>query len=127
VYDWEYAGWGVSNIDLAQYISRTASPDLAVYRSAVEPWTALGDDAQILRFATCGGIFRLLEAMHWASLGLAHARTSYLAEPVSELRSYSRRLPQLLHEMGWVTTPDASTALRSASVRAEPSVNETVS
>jgi hypothetical protein len=104
VFDWEYAGWGVPNIDLAQYIGGVASPDLAVYRSALECWTAVREEAQVRRLADCGGFFRLMGNMHWASLGLALAETIYLAEPVSELRSYSRRMAQVLEEIGWTTS-----------------------
>src|SRR5437773_7163330 len=35
-FDWEFAGWGVPATDLAQFVGRTVSPDLAAYRSVVE-------------------------------------------------------------------------------------------
>jgi aminoglycoside phosphotransferase (APT) family kinase protein len=118
VYDWEYAGCGVPNIDLAQFIGGVASPDLGIYRSALDGWTAITDVAQVQQLATCGGFFRLLEAMHWASVGLTQAETIYLAEPVSELRSYVRRMAPLLHETGWVTQEER-VALQSTSARVE--------
>jgi hypothetical protein len=103
VYDWEYAGWGVPSIDLAQFTGHVASPDLAVYRSCLQGGTAITDDAQVERLAECGKIFRILENMHWSSLGLVPGPPIFLTGPLSHFRSYSQRMAQALNEAGWTT------------------------
>ena len=110
-YDWEYAGSGMPNIDLAQFIGGVASPDLQVYRAGLESWSAIRYDSQVQQLAWCGAFFRLLESIYWAALGLTDAATIYLAEPVSELRDYSKRMAQVLDETGWMISSQDSMAL----------------
>jgi hypothetical protein len=93
VFDWEYAGWGTPATDLAQAIGRVASPDLSVYRSCLTDAAAIADDAQLLRLAQCGAVFRILDTMYWSCMDLMRGPPEFLLDPISELATYSGRIP----------------------------------
>jgi len=101
VFDWEYAGWGAPSADLAQATGGVASPDLAVYRSCLEGSTTICDEIQVRRLAACGRLFRVIETMYWACLGMVPGPTLWLHGPICELRTYSERMAQALSEVGW--------------------------
>jgi thiamine kinase-like enzyme len=101
VYDWEFAGWGEPFSDLAQFTGRVASPDLAIYRSCLECWPMIRDDAQVQRWAECGRFFRLVEIMYWTSLDLLDGPPKFLAEPLRVFTIYSQRMAGALSAAGW--------------------------
>jgi len=101
VFDWEYAGRGVPNTDLAQFTGHTASPDLVVYRRCLESRT-ITDDAQVQLLADCGKLFRIVDIMHWAALSLVQGPPAFLLGRVCELSVYSQRMACALREVGWM-------------------------
>jgi thiamine kinase-like enzyme len=101
VYDWEYAGWGAPFSDLAQFTGRMASPDLAVYRSCLEGWPVIRDDAQVQRWAECGRFFRLVDILYWTSLKMLEGPPELLATPLIEFTIYSQRMAGALSASGW--------------------------
>jgi thiamine kinase-like enzyme len=104
VFDWEYSGWGAPSTDLVQFTGHTASPDLAIYRSCLQNGPTQPDDTQVRGLAECGRLFRVVETMYWACLGLVPETPLWLLKPISELRIYSQRMAQALGETGWKTS-----------------------
>jgi hypothetical protein len=100
VYDWEFAGWGEACSDLAQFMSHMASPDLVVYRSCLEDSQKIRD-AQVQRWAECGGFFRLVDIFCWTSRGLLYGRPKFLAKVLREFTMYSQCMAGALSEAGW--------------------------
>jgi aminoglycoside phosphotransferase (APT) family kinase protein len=73
--DWEMAGWGVPAVDLApsRFGAAGCAVDLDVYRSvAGEAWPEL-DVAAVQAMEDVGRLFRVLDAVGWASATLARS------------------------------------------------------
>src|SRR5207237_448449 len=56
VFDWEFAGWGVPAVDLAQSIDRVAGPDLRVYWSVLRSRCSHVEWRHVQDVAACGNI-----------------------------------------------------------------------
>jgi len=118
VFDWEYAGWGAPGTDLAQFTGGMASPDLAVYRCCLNVSSMMQGDAQVEQLANCGRLFRMVNTMYWASLGMVAGPPDFLLQPISELAIYSKRMARALSEAGW-TTHDKGLASVASLARSE--------
>jgi hypothetical protein len=67
IMDWEFAGWGVSAADLAQFIGTALTPDITSYWSVVkECWPCL-NQSDFGQLAELGKIFRWINAVAWAN------------------------------------------------------------
>ena len=88
VFDWEFAGWGVPAVDLAQSIDRVASPDLGAYWSSLRPEYAHLDMRDVYAIAVCGNLLRLLDQISWATTGLEIAPIPQLVKAISKLEVY---------------------------------------
>jgi Ser/Thr protein kinase RdoA (MazF antagonist) len=86
IFDWELAGWGVPATDLAQFVGRTASPDLAVYRSVLRQDFGDLDERDIQRLADCGRLLRLVDELYWATTFIAGNASRFLIRPISHFR-----------------------------------------
>ena len=96
VFDWEFAGWGVPLVDLAQSIDRVASPDLAAYWSIFRREHSHLDARDIRAVAVCGNILRLLDQISWATTGLEIAPIAQLVKAISKLGVYEREMTEVL-------------------------------
>ena len=101
VFDWECAGWGVPAADLAQFLGRTVSPDLAAYCTALQSSFAARTLLAAMRIARCGDFFRLIDDIQWANSSLGFGPYLTLIKPMSYLQSYKGRLAALLRAAGW--------------------------
>jgi hypothetical protein len=102
VMDWETAGWGVPAVDLTQIEggSKSASPELTTYQSAImASWPHL--DAPLLRrLAQFGRMFRVIATIRRASESL---RPAYIEDGIlhPEWRFYEDRLAGLIEVLGF--------------------------
>jgi len=96
VFDWEFAGWGVPGIDLAQLDERAVSPDLDVYGSVLQRAQLHLTSGEIQAVAACGNLFRLVEEVRWATSFLKFDSREYLIKTVEELRFYEPLLAKAL-------------------------------
>jgi len=96
VFDWEFAGWGVPAVDLAQFMDRVASPDLGVYWSIVHNEYSHLDLRDVQAVAVCGNILRLLDQISWATTGLEFAPVAQLAKAIGKLRVYELAMIEAL-------------------------------
>ena len=101
VFDWEYAGWGVPASDLVQFMGRTLSPDLGTYRTTMNGLIAPLALPDIERLAECGKFFRLLDGVSWSVLLLVFDSYTFLAKPMSYLKSYEARFAGALRTAPW--------------------------
>jgi hypothetical protein len=97
VFDWEFAGWGVPAVDLAQSIDRVASPDLGAYWSIFRRKYSHLDMRDIRAVAVCGNILRLLDQIFWATTGLETAPIAQLVKAISKLGVYE---PDMIEALG---------------------------
>jgi thiamine kinase-like enzyme len=104
--DWEMAGWGVPAPDLAGWgVPATLTgpggaraPGLDVYRSVVrQTWPNLAA-ADVIRMAEVGAVFRVLAAIDWESLNLAH---DWAWGSIRNMRVYQLLLSSLIRTFGW--------------------------
>lgn len=103
-YDWEWAGWGIPVVDLAQTppgITRfSTDADIHAYWEAVQgAWPAVGLE-RLGRLARTGTIFRLLAAIGWVTGGLAY---SWIRRTMLSLSIYLSRLSRAVAAAGWLT------------------------
>jgi hypothetical protein len=104
IVDWEMAGWGVPAVDLGggrDLVAGTANapsePFLAVYRSvARQTWPSLSA-ADVRQMAIVGAVFRLLDAIEWASMVLPH----HSARAIRNMQIYESMLSDLSQMLGW--------------------------
>ena len=100
-FDWENAGWGLPTTDLAtaglgRFRGNSAAssecPEISAYRSAVcQFWPQFGGDTRVL--ANLGMIFRLIDAVDWASEDVAGERSvGAMARSLAQLRFYDRQI-----------------------------------
>ena len=90
VMDWESAGWGVPAADLAQSTFGSASPDLEVYWSVVQPeWPPQLAFTDLQRLAEVGNLFRVVSALKWANSGF---RPEFLEWYMMNMRFYESAL-----------------------------------
>ena len=101
VFDWEYAGWGASAVDLAQFIYHVVSPDLDAYCSVLKGSYPHLDEPTILRVAGCGTLLRLVDSMHWATTWMGSGDYTFLAKGVDALRNFEPKLIKQLRAMKW--------------------------
>jgi hypothetical protein len=98
-FDWENAGWGLPTIDLAtaglarstgNSAASSECPEISAYRSAVcQFWPQFGGDT----LANLGMIFRLINAVEWASAGLAGERSGgAMARSLAQFRFYEGQI-----------------------------------
>jgi len=78
-FDWEVAGWGIAAADLAE------CPDLAAYWQVAREWWPHCTVGDLERVAAIGRVFRLIDAIGWASDGLDNPWTHRAME---SLRCY---------------------------------------
>ena len=102
-YDWEWAGWGIPVVDLAQTppgITRYATdPDIHAYWEVVRgEWPTVGLET-LEQLARTGTIFRLLAAIGWIADGLGY---SWIRRTVTYLSIYESRLSRAVGAAGWI-------------------------
>ncbi len=103
VFDWEMAGWGVPAVDLAQFLGRTASPDLDTYakdRRSYDP-NLTPDD--LSRLAAYGNLLRLVDVVYWEAVTTGGPTYAFLTGPIAMLRRYEPELTATLAAVGWIS------------------------
>lgn len=70
--DWETSGWGIPAADLCRFVGAPAKPDLVRYHEILSDRGVGITMAEVEALAALGGVFRMIAAMYWASLGLTH-------------------------------------------------------
>jgi hypothetical protein len=97
VFDWEFAGWGVPAVDLAQSIDRVASPDLGAYQSILRREYSQLNLRDVHAIAVCGNLLRILDQISWATTGLEIAPIPQLVKAISKLEVYE---PAMIDALG---------------------------
>jgi len=96
VFDWEFAGWGVPAVDLAQLIDRVASPDLSLYYSILNREYSHLHLRDIQAVAACGNLLRLVDQMSWTTVGQELVCPTQLVKALVLLRSYEALMVEVL-------------------------------
>lgn len=92
VFDWEFAGWGVPAADLAQFLDRTASPDLGLYCTILNREHFDLDLRDLQAVAACGNLLRLVDQVSWATSGCELVSAAKLVKAIDTLRFYEPSL-----------------------------------
>jgi phosphotransferase family enzyme len=100
VFDWEFAGWGSPVIDLAQFIDRTASPELSRYCSILQREHSHLNLCDIQAAAACGNLLRLVNQISWATAGQESIPSTQLIKTIALLRSYESTITAALSAFG---------------------------
>jgi len=94
VFDWEMAGWGVSNTDLVFV-------DVHTYcKHAMYGHYDLGADI-VERGQVVSRLFRYVAAVDWKA-GNIHPRSSWVSKPMSTIEVYRARLTDAVEQLGWL-------------------------
>lgn len=94
-FDWEFAGWGVPAADLVQFSLQAVSPDIAVYRSIVQPFWPHLDLQDIRKLADFGRVFRSIIAIFWDTWSLRYPWAE------GNMRIYEAYLADSIRTLGW--------------------------
>jgi ATP-binding cassette subfamily B protein len=95
-FDWEMSGWGVPSADIHLLVPGASRKDLSCYRSALSEYVGRFDDDELQELVFVGKGFRLLAAVHWASMYLPHTRPE---AGVEALHTYEQLLRKWAAEL----------------------------